>query len=145
MKKLKHLNYYGFDHKVAYKKLNVVKYLGDSTIKGFGGTVWSIYYSKKPDRSKSHKDYVFLCMRDEALYINGKNKDELGDVLKVDGVYCKKCEDVIYSAHVHDFHYCHCGAVAVDGGREYLKICGDLKDYNTCKINLATGRVKLDK
>jgi ribosomal protein S27AE len=34
---------------------------------------------------------------------------------------CSKCGDVIESKHVHDYVSCKCGAIAVDGGREYLK------------------------
>jgi hypothetical protein len=36
-------------------------------------------------------------------------------------VICKKCGDVIYSRHRHDFVTCKCGNVAVDGGQEYLR------------------------
>jgi DNA-directed RNA polymerase subunit N (RpoN/RPB10) len=36
-------------------------------------------------------------------------------------IRCVKCGDVIESTHVHDFRYCKCGTVAVDGGREYLR------------------------
>lgn len=39
-------------------------------------------------------------------------------------IKCLKCGDVIYSAHVHDYKTCKCGAVAVDGGSEYLKRTG---------------------
>lgn len=34
---------------------------------------------------------------------------------------CNLCGDIIESTHVHDFKWCKCGRVAVDGGREYLK------------------------
>tara|TARA_R110000744_G_scaffold44498_1_gene99231 strand:- start:74 stop:256 length:183 start_codon:yes stop_codon:yes gene_type:complete len=37
-------------------------------------------------------------------------------------VRCKSCDDIIQSLHVHDFRYCKCGSLAVDGGRFYLKI-----------------------
>ncbi len=38
---------------------------------------------------------------------------------------CKACGDIIFSAHRHDFKYCKCGAVAVDGGASYLRRVGD--------------------
>ena len=41
-------------------------------------------------------------------------------------VKCLKCGDEPFSKHVHDFKYCKCGAVAVDGGMEYLRRIGDL-------------------
>ena len=41
---------------------------------------------------------------------------------------CKKCGETIESRHVHDFVTCKCGAISVDGGKEYLRRCGDMKD-----------------
>jgi ribosomal protein S27AE len=34
---------------------------------------------------------------------------------------CKKCGDVIESKHRHDFVSCKCGAIAVDGGTDYIR------------------------
>jgi ribosomal protein S27AE len=39
---------------------------------------------------------------------------------------CAKCDDVIVSTHRHDFRYCKCGAIAVDGGNEYSRWVGDI-------------------
>jgi tRNA(Ile2) C34 agmatinyltransferase TiaS len=39
---------------------------------------------------------------------------------------CKKCGVTVESKHVHDFRYCPCGAIFVDGGRDYLRRGGDL-------------------
>ena len=36
-------------------------------------------------------------------------------------IKCKQCGDVIESTHVHDYKTCSCGAVAVDGGKEYMR------------------------
>ena len=41
---------------------------------------------------------------------------------------CKKCGDIIYSAYRHDFKYCKCGSVAVDGGTDYLRRAGEIED-----------------
>jgi hypothetical protein len=38
---------------------------------------------------------------------------------------CTLCGDVVESRHRHDFRSCGCGAVAVDGGRAYLRRCGE--------------------
>lgn len=43
-------------------------------------------------------------------------------------IRCKKCGDVIESTYTHDFKWCSCHSVAVDGGRSYLKRCGDLNN-----------------
>lgn len=34
---------------------------------------------------------------------------------------CAQCHDFVESTHVHDFQQCSCGAIAVDGGHEYLR------------------------
>lgn len=34
---------------------------------------------------------------------------------------CRKCKAVIISYTVHDFVYCTCGSISVDGGNEYIK------------------------
>lgn len=38
-------------------------------------------------------------------------------------VRCTRCGDVIESVHRHDFKWCSCGTVAVDGGHDYLRRC----------------------
>ena len=43
-------------------------------------------------------------------------------------IQCRKCGDIIESKHVHDFVSCSCGAVAVDGGHDYLRRCGNKED-----------------
>lgn len=36
-------------------------------------------------------------------------------------IRCKYCGEVIESKSIHDYKYCSCKSVAVDGGHEYLK------------------------
>ena len=49
--------------------------------------------------------------------------------ITVNKIKCKKCGDVIESKSVHDFKFCRCGAVAVDGGHDYLRRCGKREDW----------------
>ena len=42
--------------------------------------------------------------------------------MKILAVKCKICNDIIYSRAQHDFHWCSCKNIAVDGGFEYNKI-----------------------
>ena len=44
-------------------------------------------------------------------------------------IKCKKCRDVIESKNTNDYKKCSCGAVAVDGGKDYLKRIGSEEDY----------------
>ena len=48
-------------------------------------------------------------------------------------IKCKKCGDIIESVTVHDFKFCRCQTVAVDGGHEYFRRvgnCGDWEDLS---------------
>ena len=44
-------------------------------------------------------------------------------------IKCKKCGEVIESTYTHDFKYCKCKVVAVDGGHDYLRRLGNHDDY----------------
>jgi tRNA(Ile2) C34 agmatinyltransferase TiaS len=46
-------------------------------------------------------------------------------VITRNALRCGKCGDEIESKHRHDFKWCKCGAIAVDGGLEYLRRVGD--------------------
>ena len=49
-------------------------------------------------------------------------------------IKCKKCGDIMESTYRHDFKVCKCGALAVDGGHDYLRRCGDLDDYEDLSV-----------
>jgi hypothetical protein len=51
-------------------------------------------------------------------------------VMKIilNGAKCLKCGDVIYSRNRHDFKYCQCKAIAVDGGLDYIRRLGESTD-----------------
>ena len=38
-------------------------------------------------------------------------------------IKCNQCGAIIESTHVHDFKWCPCHSVAVDGGHNYAKRC----------------------
>lgn len=44
-------------------------------------------------------------------------------------IKCKKCGDIIESKSTNDYKKCSCGAVAVDGGKDYLKRMGNEGNY----------------
>ena len=41
--------------------------------------------------------------------------------IKRNAIKCNHCGDVIESTHRHDFKYCSCRTVAVDGGKDYCR------------------------
>ncbi len=51
-----------------------------------------------------------------------------GDII-YNRIKCLKCKEIIESFTVHDFKFCGCGNVFVDGGKDYLRRGGDLLGY----------------
>ena len=47
---------------------------------------------------------------------------------------CNKCGDEIESWFGHDFKFCKCGAIAVDGGLNYLRRLGNPEDCTETSI-----------
>ena len=52
----------------------------------------------------------------------------IGDIWS-NSVQCKACKDIIRSKNVHDFVWCSCKNIAVDGGSWYLKRVGGEQGY----------------
>jgi ribosomal protein S27AE len=38
---------------------------------------------------------------------------------------CLKCGDIIESTHRHDFQYCKCQSIFLDGGKSYIRYGGE--------------------
>ena len=65
-------------------------------------------------------------------------------MIKVTAIRCAKCGDILYSRARHDFHWCSCETVSIDGGFEYIKINGDLKNFlNTFSIKTDSTKIDL--
>lgn len=56
-----------------------------------------------------------------------------GNIIK-NAAKCKKCGDIIESVYRHDFVTCSCGSICVDGGKDYLRRCGNLEDMKDMSI-----------
>lgn len=54
-------------------------------------------------------------------------------------VKCLLCNDVIESTHSHDFKWCSCKNVAVDGGKSYLKRMYKKDEYEELSEQIADG------
>ena len=44
-------------------------------------------------------------------------------------IKCKYCGDILESINQHDFKFCSCGRIAIDGGLDYLKRSGNPDDW----------------
>ena len=49
-------------------------------------------------------------------------------------IKCKKCGEIIESTCTHDFKWCKCHSVAVDGGHSYLKRCVTPDDWEELSV-----------
>jgi hypothetical protein len=45
--------------------------------------------------------------------------------IKTNRAQCKSCNEVIESFHRHDFKFCKCKTIFVDGGKSYLRRGGE--------------------
>ena len=43
---------------------------------------------------------------------------------------CAVCGDIIESKYRHDFVQCICKAIAVDGGQDYMRRCGNPEHFD---------------
>ena len=55
-------------------------------------------------------------------------------MIVVNKIRCNKGGDIIESVTDHDFEFCKCGAVAVDGGHDYLRRCGNREDWEELSV-----------
>lgn len=52
-------------------------------------------------------------------------------MIKRNAARCRKCGTVIESKHRHDFVWCKCRAIFVDGGLDYLRAGGNPEDFES--------------
>lgn len=64
--------------------------------------------------------------------------------IRTNRIKCKKCGDIIESYNVHDFKWCSCKSVAVDGGREYLRRLGSSEDYEELSHHIQLAEIVTD-
>ena len=64
------------------------------------------------------RTYQSLCPQGTPGVV--RRKYDIGDIF-LNQAKCLKCGDVITSSHRHDFVWCSCKSLAVDGGSWYTK------------------------
>lgn len=78
---------------------------------------------KKQNKPTDYHDFTTKDMS-----VEERRKLDVGDIW-MNSAKCKKCGEVITSNNRHDFKYCKCGAIFVDGGSWYGRRGGaDLGD-----------------
>jgi hypothetical protein len=54
-------------------------------------------------------------------------------------IQCKLCKDIIKSNYRHDFKYCKCGAIFIDGGYDYTRLGGNLENIKELHLEDQNG------
>lgn len=74
-----------------------------------------------------------ICYSCSRNLLEMMRKKEVSKIIK-NMIKCNKCGDVIESVSVHDFKWCKCKTVAVDGGHEYLRRLGNMGEWEEMSI-----------
>lgn len=123
--------------KVIEEKKNA-KYLGYFCTKRPSGN-WNeipcdIFYVENPDKEKGHSNYfgLFFNLNDELMITNGESafSEDIIGLQFDDGC-------IIISRYRHN--YVDYMGVSIDGGRDYIKIGGDINKVNQIKIFVKNG------
>jgi hypothetical protein len=56
--------------------------------------------------------------------------------MKIHALTCKKCKYTIFSRARHDYRVCKCGACSIDGGFDYCKVSGHVKNFLWSAIDI---------
>lgn len=142
--KIKKINYYGLNHDAAIKEFNATKYVNDVPIRHRNDSYpAAVYFSANPDRSKGHKDYVFIFNNGGQMYVSGLDSPDMEQNRYVDGILCHECETTLYSIQRHHCHTCGClNDAMVDGGTSYLRYgAKDMTKLEQVIVDLLTDEV----
>tara|TARA_R110000803_G_scaffold13142_3_gene37125 strand:- start:993 stop:1400 length:408 start_codon:yes stop_codon:yes gene_type:complete len=92
-------------------------------------------------KSKSMKRRENVQMEMFAENNKTPHNEALSQTVLQNQVRCLICKDEPCSSRKWDFQRCECGAVAVDGGMEYLKRIGKPEDYRDMSVTIPAGVV----
>lgn len=65
--------------------------------------------------------------------------------MKISAIKCTNCNSILFSRARHDFRWCECKRIAIDGGFDYCKVSGSMKDISWIEIEVDTTIDKLYK
>lgn len=139
-------NYLGLDHTAVNSKFTGgLTYISTFCVGGEYRPS-AVYKVAKPDRKQGHKPYLLLTINADGSFVRGMTLSQLKPYGKQDGIHCKICNQVVYSAMRHQMKFCACQAVSIDGGKNYTKISyKDHTKYEIVTVNLLTLKVSKPK
>jgi hypothetical protein len=56
--------------------------------------------------------------------------------MKITGIKCPSCNDIVFSRARHDCRFCSCGDVYIDGGFDYTRIGFSSQPPEKIELNL---------
>lgn len=59
-------------------------------------------------------------------------------------IKCKKCWNIIESINFHDYKWCSCSTVAIDGGCKYLRRVGNENDFEELSHFIKLAEITID-
>ncbi len=91
---------------------------------------------------ETHLDNMDMTPAQEAFMNDTGNEEEIIPTTYIvsNQIKCLNCGDTPFSMHRHDFTWCECGSVAVDGGQDYLKRVGS--DWEEMSITIDEAGLK---
>jgi hypothetical protein len=137
-------NWYGLDHTAVQAHFDGdLRFCNDFCVKDEYKPC-AVYRANKVNRSKKHRKYVLISGSTSAMIVRGMTIKEMQKYRYQAALHCLKCDSVVHSANRHHMAYCPCGAVAIDGGKDYTKV--SMLEvgarYNIVTLDLLTDKVK---
>lgn len=62
--------------------------------------------------------------------------------MNITALKCNKCQSIIWSRHRHDFRWCKCRSIAIDGGRDYTRVIGVIQDWKSFSVDIPKNIIK---
>lgn len=56
--------------------------------------------------------------------------------MKVQAIKCKLCGETIYSRARHDFKWCSCHTIFIDGGFDYMRCGGEPENIESVEVDI---------
>lgn len=93
----------------------------------------AIFYTKKKHKVSKSNYFAIFPSSNGMIICNGQSAVD-GDIIGLSDGY-----EVIYSHHVHDYRTL--GEAAIDGGRDYVRIVGDISKMQTVRLKVVKDKL----
>jgi hypothetical protein len=136
-------NYHGLNHEAVKKKFEgEPEFVNEFCVKG-EYVPSAVYRVEKPNKAKGHKKYLLITITmDGKAFVRGMSPQEIQQYRYQEAIYCKNCDEVVYSVNRHDFRYCSCKKVYIDGGRDYTRVGFSFdSEYGIVRLDFLTNTI----